>query len=153
MQLFRAIAYRLQLVNTPPQERQPEVTVFFECDDPDAAPAKLLRLLALTWGCAAPEVEFYNLTPEAELLAGNGLGELHMGDVALLVSGWFNGPLFTAADRTLALVQPRTLQRLAVARAAACRIVEQRLAHTLRAPHNVVARAEHQAPQCMGGYC
>ena len=153
MQLFRAIAYRLERTDTPPAEQQPEVTVFFECDSADAAPAKLLRLLALAWGCAAPEVEFYNLTPEADLLAGNGLGDLHMGDAALLVSGWFNGPLFTAADRTLALVQPRTLQRLAAARAAACRMVEQRLAHTLRAPRNVADRAEHQALQCMGGSC
>lgn len=116
MTLFRAIAYRLQRADTPADQVQPDVCVFFEADNADAAPAALLRLLALAWGCQPPDVEFYNLHSEHELLGPGGLGSPEMGDAALLVTGWYHGPLFARADRTLMLVRPLTLQRLQRAR-------------------------------------
>lgn len=129
MKLFRAIAYRLQRANTPPAEQQPEVTVFFEADTQHAANHLLPNLLALAWGCRPADVEFYNLQGEAELLRDGGLsvGGLvgvdpaaatahQLGDWALLVTGWYHGPLFCRADRTLMLVRPLTLARLHQAR-------------------------------------
>ena len=135
MQLFRAIAYRLQRANMPLAEQQPEVTVFFEATDQHAANHQLPNLLALAWGCRPADVEFYNLQDEAQLLRDGGLsvGGLvgadappanpgpsghpgRLGDWALLVTGWYHGPLFCRADRTLMLVRPLTLARLQQAR-------------------------------------
>lgn len=174
MTLYRANAYRLQRLDTPADDRQPEVTVFFECDDPQAqdtsiVSARLLRLLAFTWNCAAPEVEFYNLTTEAELLDGGfGApvdfpacpicrgGEGPLGDAALLVNGWYNGPLFCSPERTLMLVGPRTLARLAVARTLAQRVQQRRLyVDNIRAgatTSGVAARAAYESVQAMGGH-
>lgn len=129
MQLFRAIAYRLQRANTPAAEQQPELTVFFEAPDLHAAGHLLPNLLALAWGCRPADVEYYNLETEAQLLRDGGLsvGGLagtepappsagQLGDWALLVTGWYHGPLFCRADRTLMLVRPLTLARLHQAR-------------------------------------
>lgn len=119
--LHRAIAYRLERTHTPDDQHQPEVTVFFEAPTVTAA-SSLLRLLALTWGCQPPDVEFYNLETEYDLIQGvyapsakNGAAN-EMGDAALLVTGWYQGPLFCRADRTLMLVRPLTLKRLLRAR-------------------------------------
>lgn len=114
MHLFRAIAFQLQSLDTRQVDVQPECCVFFEAHEPEAAPAVLLRLLALAWGCTAPEVDFYNLHSEAEMLR-DGRDEAP-GDAALWLSGNFNGPLFHRVDRTLMLVRPTTLARLLRAR-------------------------------------
>ena len=139
MLLYRAIAYRLEHANVPPELRQPEVTVFFEAPGPDAAPARLLRLLALAWGCEPAELEFYNCYDEADLRASVELGP-DAGDVALIVNGWYHGPLFCRADRTLHFVRPLTLERLAHARRQALPF------HTRqRAAANAAAYAEDAA--------
>ncbi len=128
-QLFRAVAYRLQRANTPSAEQQPDVTVFVEADTRHAAEHLLPNLLSLAWGCRPADVEFYNLQDEAQLLRDGGLsvGGLdgaapppatagQLGDWALLVTGWYHGPLFCRADRTQMLVRPLTLARLHQAR-------------------------------------
>lgn len=110
MTLYRAIAYQLQPLDTPFADVQPEVCVFFESHSTDTAASKLLRLLALAWGCTAPEVDFYNLHSEHELLR-DGSDEAP-GEAALWLSGAYNGPLFHNVARTLMLVRPHTLVRL-----------------------------------------
>lgn len=110
MTLYRAIAYQLQPLDTPPAAVQPETCVFFESHSAETAPATLLRLLALAWGCTAPEVDFYNLHSEAELLR-DGADEAP-GEAALWLSGNYHGPLFHNPQRTLAVVRPTTLARL-----------------------------------------
>lgn len=118
MQIFRAVAYRLQRANTPPAEQWPDITVFFESTSMLAAKAELPALLALAWGCRPADVEFYNCTDEPDLLAGSGMPGAQLGDAALLVSGWFHGPLFCRPDRTQLFVRPFTQARLQAARMA-----------------------------------
>lgn len=110
--LFRATAYRLERYDTPADQQQPEVTVYLEAEHATAASVKLLRALALLWGCETPDIEFYNLMSEADLFGAGGAGTPEMGDAALLCNGWYHGPLFVRPDRTLMLVRPRTLARL-----------------------------------------
>lgn len=110
MHLHRAIAYQLQPLHTPPADVQPECCVFFESATLEAAPALLLRLLALAWGCTPADVEFYNLHTAPELLR-DGAAEAP-GDAALWLSGNYHGPLFHTPERTLLLVRPNTLARL-----------------------------------------
>lgn len=114
--LFRAVAYRLQRLDTPQHLQQPEVHVFVEAADATAASALLLRGLALLWHCEPADIEFYNLTSEADLIGRDGFGPPEIGDACLLATGWFHGPLFCRPERTLALVSPRTLDRLHRAR-------------------------------------
>ena len=114
--LFRATAYRLQRLDTPDHLQQPEVLVFIEASDPIAAAVRLQQVLATLWHCSAADVEFYNLASQAQLLGPGGHGTAEMGDAALLVTGWFHGPLFARADRTLLLVSPLVLGRLHRAR-------------------------------------
>ncbi|MBE2242462.1 MAG: hypothetical protein IAE86_06890 [Burkholderiaceae bacterium] len=116
MHLYRAHAYQLQHLETFSAAAQPEVMVFFESHTPEAAPATLLRLLALSWGCTPADVEFYNLTDEHDLRAEHGPEA--PGDAALWVTGHAHGPLFHAVDRTLMFVRPLTLTRLLQARQA-----------------------------------
>lgn len=114
--LFRAFAYQIQPLETYAADVQPEVMVFFEAPDADQAPATLLRLCALAWGCSATDVDYYNLYSEDELMAERG--EEVPGDAALWTNGWHHGPTFQAADRTLMFVRPLTATRLLQARAA-----------------------------------
>ncbi len=123
MTLFRAFAYQLQRLNTRPADEQPEVMVFFEAPSAEAAPAVLLRLLALAWGCTPADVEFYNLFDEHELRLRDG--DDVPGDAALWCSGMYHGPLFHRLDRTLLLVRPRTLERLLLARQATLPLRDQ----------------------------
>lgn len=112
MTLYRAIAYQLQPLDTPYADLQPECCVFFEAHTSEAAPALLLRLLALAWGCTPAEVEFYNLHSERELLQAGRDDDGLAGDAALWISGNYHGPTFHRTDRTLLLVRPSTLERL-----------------------------------------
>jgi hypothetical protein len=114
--LYRAVAYRLQRHDTPLEHQQPECHVFVEAADHTAAAATLLRTLAAAWACEPADVEFYNLYSEAELRSDASTSDCALGDAALLLTGWYHGPLFCRADRVLALVQPRTLARLTFAR-------------------------------------
>lgn len=114
--LYRAFAYQLQPLETFHPDLQPEVMVFFEAHSPESAPATLLRLLAITWGCTPAQVEFYNLFSEHELLERDA--DTVPGDAALWVTGQYHGPLFQRMDRTLMLVRPSTLVRLLQARQA-----------------------------------
>lgn len=114
--LFRAVAYQLQGPHTPEHLQQPEVHVFIEAADIAEAGRMLLDVLPTLWRCHRTDVEFYNLSTEADLLGSQGPGPAEMGEAALLVCGWFHGPLICRADRTLALVSPRTLARLHRAR-------------------------------------
>lgn len=132
-QLFRAVAYRLQRANTPPSERWPEMSVFFEADNHQAAAGRLADLLSITWDCRPADIDHYNLASEAELISGGCFGDFkELGDAALLVNGWFHGPLFCRVDRTLMLVSPPVLARLQLAR---------RLAH----PHWMAQRSAEAA--------
>ena len=123
MTLYRAFAYQLQALDTPAHRDQPEVMVFFEAASAETAPAVLLRLLALAWGCTPADVEFYNLFDEHELHRRDG--DSAPGDAALWVSGMYHGPLFHRIDRTLMFVRPRTLQRLLLAAQATLPLREQ----------------------------
>ena len=157
--LYRAVAYQLQAASTPPADRQPEVAVFFEASDAAAAPATLLRLLALAWGCEPAQVEFYNLFCEAELLADSTCSP-SAGDARLLENGNANGPLFCRRLHTLMLVRPLTLMRLQLARDGAARLQAQRLAangvRSAALPTanraQVDQRAEYEAISAFGGF-
>lgn len=117
MQLFRAIAYRLQRANTLPDAVWHDMTVFVEADCKQQANGKIQAVLAACWECRPTDVETINVASEDELIHGGSFGDFAaMGDVALLVTGWFHGPLFCRADRTLMLVRPPTLARLHAAR-------------------------------------
>jgi hypothetical protein len=132
-QLFRAIAYRLQLANTPPADSWPDMTVFWEAPSRDEALSVMTSMLALAWGCRPQDIDFYNLASEPELHAGCGFGDFRdMGDAALLCNGWSHGPLFCRADRTLMLVSPPMLARLQAAR---------RLAHPMHLQQRLQAQA------------
>lgn len=117
MQLFRAIAYRLQRANTPPDQASHDITVFIEAETKPQMHGKLQAVLAALWECRPSDVEVYNASSEDELIHGGSFGDFSaMGDVALLVTGWSHGPLFCRADRTMMLVSPHTLARLHAAR-------------------------------------
>jgi hypothetical protein len=127
--LHRAVAHRLERRDTPLAEQQPEVHVFVEATSTSTAAAVLLRGLSLAWGCDPADVEFYNLHSEQDLMGPANCSGHDLGDAALLVSGWYHGPLFIRPDRTLMLVRPRTLARLHEARALAAPLArKQRLA-------------------------
>lgn len=117
MTLYRAFGFKIEPLDTPPEQTQPEVMVFFESATAEGSSATLLRLLALAWGCSASDVDFYNLESEHDLRRCHG--DYAPGDAALWVSGSHHGPLFQRVDRTLMLVRPLTLQRLLQARAQA----------------------------------
>lgn len=104
--LYRAVAYQRDT-------DQPEVVVFFEAGpEAGAGGAKLLRLLALAWGCEASAVEFYNLWSEPELVRNSTLPAL-AGDVRWLQRGLDGGrESFVTPDCSLLLVRPRTAERL-----------------------------------------
>lgn len=159
--LHRAVAYQLQTRSTPEADRQPEVTVFFEADgDSAAVAAKLIRLLALTWGCEPAEVEFYNCWSEAELLA-NSTCQPSAGDARLLEKGNAYGPLFCRRLNTLMLVRPLTLMRLQKAREVAARVQAEHLAAngvaSVATPPQKLCRVdmrpEFEALSEMGGFC
>ena len=116
MHLYRATAYQIQPLDTPERDMQPEACVFFEARSPECAPATLLRLLSLAWGCTPADVEFYNLMSEDEVLAEGA--EEAPGDASLWLSGWYNGPLYRRADQALMFVRPTTARRLHNAQAA-----------------------------------
>lgn len=159
--LHRAVAYQLQTRSVPEAERQPEVTVFFEAEgDSAAVAARLIRLLALTWGCDAADVEFYNLWTEAELQA-QSLCDPSAGDARLLENGYVHGPLFCRRLHTLMLVRPLTLARLQRAREVAARVQAAHMtangvACTVAPPQRpcrVDMRPEFEALSEMGGFC
>lgn len=112
--LFRAVAFRYEHAGLPLMSSWPEVHVFFEAADEQAAPAQLLRQLALAWGVDAAQVDFYNLWAEAELV-GQALCEASTGDLRLLETGFARTPLFCDPARTLFFVTPPTLARLVLA--------------------------------------
>lgn len=159
--LHRAVAYQLQTRATPEADRQPEVTVFFEASgDSAAVSARLIRLLALTWGCEPADVEFYNCWTEAELLA-NSTCPASAGDARLLENGHYHGPLFCRRLNTLMLVRPLTLSRLQHAREVAARVQAAHLtaqgvacvATPPQRPVAVAARPEFEAMSELGGFC
>lgn len=108
--LYRAFAFRSDLLDAPASELQPEVMVFWESATRDACGSTLLRLLGLAWGCGAADVDYYNVDDEHELRRRNA--DDAPGDAALWVTGQFLGPLFHPAERTLMFVRPLTLERL-----------------------------------------
>ncbi len=116
MQLYRAIAYQIQSLDTPERDVQPEACVFWEAESADSARVILLRMLSLAWGCTPADVEFYNMMSEEEILA-EGADEAP-GDASLWLSGWYNGPLFRRIDQALLFVRPTTARRLHDAQAA-----------------------------------
>jgi hypothetical protein len=163
MILYRANAYRLQRLNTPPAEFQPEMFVFFEAKSAEEAPATLLRLLALAWGCEPSDIEFYNLNSEAELVAASG-SVAAAGDARLLEIGWSHGPLFARMDRTMMLARPLTQMRLLRARQAAVPLQALQRARSVQAAGGYPAgsaqrqRDLHNALEAtstteMGGLC
>lgn len=115
LQLFRAVAYRMERLSTPTDERQPEVAVFFEAPTLQAAPQHLTALLALAWGCETSLIDHYNLWSEADLRS-HSTCDAAAGEAWLLQNGHHLGPLFCANSRTLMLVRPLTLVRLMKAR-------------------------------------
>lgn len=160
--LFRANAYRLQRFDTPADQRQPEVHVFVEAADEAAAGALILRTLAALWGCSTADVEFFSLVDEAHLMGSSGAAAAGMGDAALLVTGWFHGPLFTKPEHTLSLVTPRTLERLHRARqlASAWQIKQREAARLAANPargdaaqRNQLVRQMAAADGLMGAAC
>lgn len=159
--LHRAVAYQLQTMSTPRADRQPEVTVFFEAEgDSAAVAARLIRLLALTWGCEPADVEFYNCWTEAELLAQSTCPD-NAGDARLLENGHYHGPLFCRRLHTLMLVRPITLARLQHAREVAARVQAAQLtaqgvpcvATPPQKLCRVDMRPEFEALSEMGGFC
>lgn len=159
--LHRAVAYQLQTRSTPAADRQPEVTVFFEADgDSGSVAARLIRLLALTWGCEPADVEFYNCWSEAELLAISTC-QPSAGDARLLEIGHYHGPLFCRRLQTLMLVRPLTLIRLQHAREVAARVQAAHLtangvACVATPPQRLTRvdmRPEFEALSEMGGFC
>lgn len=131
--LYRAFAYQIQPLHTRLEDMQPEVLVFFEARDAEVAPATLLRLCALAWGCTTADVDYYNLIDERALLAERA--EEAPGDAALWSTGWYCGPTFHRSDRTLMFVRPNTATRLLQARQATL---------PLRALQRAAAKAEHE---------
>lgn len=115
LQLFRAVAYRMERMDTPTSERQPEVAVFFEAPTLQAAPQHLTALLALAWNCETSLIDHYNLWSEADLRS-HSTCDAAAGEAWLLQNGHHLGPLFCANSRTLMLVRPLTLVRLMKAR-------------------------------------
>jgi len=143
MTLYRAFAYQTALLDTPADQLQPEVMVFFEAPTPEASGATLLRLLGMAWGCSPADVDFYNLQSEQELC--RTYGDDAPGDAALWVSGSYHGPMFQDAERVLMMVRPLTLRRLLAARRAAAPLAERQAAAAREADRANQARQRERS--------
>ncbi|MGK2899981.1 MAG: hypothetical protein ACSLE9_15075 [Burkholderiaceae bacterium] len=112
--LFRAIAYAIHPYGSSIDD---ECVVFFESPSVPAAGARLATLLSEAWSAPKDCIEAYNVRTEHELLSDWAFGDASTGDARLFeVSCGPNGIGYVEAARTLVLVRPATLRRLAQAR-------------------------------------
>ena len=88
-----------------------EFTVFFEAREHSRLD-HIERLMCLLWDTRPEDLHIYNIWSEAELLTTAAFSDADAGDLRLLETGWFRGPLHAAPERTLILTSPVTARRL-----------------------------------------
>lgn len=88
-----------------------EFTVFFE-NSHHSRLDHIEQLMCLLWDTRPEDLQIYDICSEAELLTTAAFSGPEAGDLRLLETGWFQGPLHAAPERTLILTSPITARRL-----------------------------------------